>query len=385
MNSGEEGVTRSKNVLQVITCKAAVCWGHEEPLVMEDIEVDPPSLGEIRVKMLCASLCHTDLLCQKSLPIPLFPRVLGHEGVGVVESVGKGVTDFKEGDMVIPTYVGECKECDNCKSRKTNICEKHPITLHGLMPDGTSRMSCKGQKLYHLFTCSTFSQYNVINTNYVVKIDPSLPLPHASLLSCGYTTGYGAAWKVAEVGKGSTVAVFGLGGVGLGVVNGAQSMGATKIICVDLNGKKKEKAKIFGMTEFVNPREYEKPVSEVIKEMTGGKGVDYSFECTGVPGVLNEALESTRKGLGVTVLIGAGEQMTLPVNLLSLLNGATLKGCFFGGIQPHSDLPVIIGKCVTKELQLDALVTHEIKFEEMNRAFELLKQPDCLKVIIHMN
>ncbi|XP_077234303.1 8-hydroxygeraniol oxidoreductase-like isoform X1 [Tasmannia lanceolata] len=309
---------------------------------------------------------------------------MGHEGVGVVESVGEGVTDFMVGDMVIPTFVGECKQCVNCKSGKTNICEIYPMPLHGLMPDLTSRMSCKGQKLYNLLTCSTFSQYTVISTNFVVKIDPSLPLSHASIISCSYSTGYGAPWKVAEVRKGSTVAVFGLGAVGLGAVSGAQAMGASKIICVDLNVKKKEKGKIFGMTDFINPREYDKPVSEVIKEMTGGHGVDYSFECTGVPAVLNDAIDSTKKGLGVTVLIGAGNQTIAPVNLISIVTGGTLKGCLFGGIRPHSDLPVITGKCANKELPLDELVTHEIKFEETNRAFELMKQSDCLKVIIQM-
>ncbi|XP_058085315.1 8-hydroxygeraniol oxidoreductase-like [Magnolia sinica] len=374
----------AKRVLQAITCKAAVCWAPNQPLRIEEIQVDAPGPLEVRIKILCSSLCHTDVLYSKGIPIPAFPRVLGHEGVGVVESVGEGVTEFKEGEMVIPAYIGECKECNNCRSERTNLCEKYPITLDGLMPDGRTRMSVKGQKLYHMFSCSTWSEYTVMNANYVVKIDPRVPLHHASLISCGFTTGFGGAWREARVQKGSSVAVFGLGAVGMGVVDAARTFGATKIIGVDLNERKREKGKVFGMTDFINPVEVDKSVSEAIKEMTGGAGVDYSFECTGVSPLINEALNSTATGRGVAIVIGAATEMTVPVNFLSLVTGRTLKGSIFGGIRPCSDLPHIIQKCVNKEIQLDELVTHEVRLDDINRAFELLKQPDCLKIIIQM-
>lgn len=262
---------------------------------MEEIQVEPPKFSEIRVKMLCASLCHTDTLHAKGSLIPLFPRVLGHEGVGVVESIGEGVRDLKEGDLVIPAYLGECQECENCISGKTNLCLKYPLILNGLMPDGTSRISINGQKLYHLFTCSTWSEYMVIDTNYVVKIDPSIDLPHASFLSCGFSTGFGSAWREANVEKGSSVAVIGLGAVGLGAIEGARMQGAAKIIGIDKNEKKREKGQAFGMTDFINPEEYfNKPISELIKDITGGLGVDYCFECTGVGPLINEALLATK-------------------------------------------------------------------------------------------
>ncbi|KAL9377253.1 hypothetical protein Peur_031373 [Populus x canadensis] len=266
---------------QVITCKAAVCWGVGEPLKVEEIQVEPPKFSEIRVKMLCASLCHTDTLHAEGSLIPLFPRVLGHEGVGYVS-------------LDDPTF-GECQECENCSSGKTNLCLKYPFILNGLMPDGTSRISINGQKLYHLFTCSTLSEYMVIDTNYVVKIDPSIDLPHASFLSCGFSTGFGSAWREANVEKGSSVAVIGLGAVGLGAIEGARMQGAAKIIGIDKNEKKREKGQAFGMTDFINPEEYfNKPISELIKDITGGLGVDYCFECTGVGPLINEALLATK-------------------------------------------------------------------------------------------
>lgn len=317
--------------------------------------------------------------------MPLFPRVMGHEGVGRVESVGEGVTEFKEGDIVIPTYIGECKECMNCQTGKTNMCHKYPFQYNGLMSDGTSRMSIRGQKLYHLFSCSTWSEFMVVNANYVVKVHPSLPLQSASLISCSFTTGFGAAWKEADVQKGSTVAIFGLGGVGLGVVSGASVLGATKIIGVDLNEKKKEKGMMFGMTHFVNPKASNKSLSERIKEMTGGLGVDFSFECTGIPELLNQAFQSTREGIGITIAIGAIDGENVAISLLALMSGKTLKGSIFGGVRPHSDIPLIIQKCINKELQPDALVTHQVQMEDINHALELVKQPDCLKVVIQID
>ncbi|XP_062147406.1 8-hydroxygeraniol oxidoreductase-like [Alnus glutinosa] len=374
----------SKSVSQVITCKAAVCWGVEEPVKVEEIQVEPPKSSEVRVKILYASLCHTDILCIKGFPIPLFPRVLGHEGVGVVESVGEEVRDLKEGDFVIPTYVGECKECENCLSGKTNLCLKYPVPLTGLMPDDTSRMSVKGKTLYHVFSCSTWSEYMVVDANYVAKLDPSIALPHASFLSCGFSTGFGGAWKEAAIEKGSTVAVLGLGAVGLGVIEGARIQGASKIIGIDKNERKKIKGKAFGMTDFINPDESGKSISELVKEVTGGMGVDYCFECTGIAPFINEALLATKMGKGQTLVIGAGTHSTVEINFLPLLFGGNLKGSIFGGIKAKTDLPFIIDKCKNKEIPLEELLTHEISLEDVDKAFELMKQLDCVKVLIKL-
>ncbi|KAI9157111.1 hypothetical protein LWI28_017135 [Acer negundo] len=376
-------MSKSNKSSQVITCKAVVCWGEDQAWKLEEIQVEPPKSTEVRIKLLYASVCHTDILCSKGFPLPLFPRVLGHEGIGVVESVGVQVTQVKEGDVVIPSYVGECKECENCTSGMTNLCLKFPLTLNGLMMDGTSRMSIKGQDLYHLFTCSTMSEYMVIDSNYVVKVDPTIPLAHANFLSCGFSTGFGAAWKEFQVPKGSSVAVFGLGAVGLGAINGARIQGATKIIGIDKNPWKKEKGEVFGMTDFINPEEYlDKSVSEVIKGITGGMGVDYSFECTGFAPLVNQALEATKLGKGKTIVIGAGLNPSIEINLLSIVTGRTLKGSIFGGLKPISDLPIILHKCTNKEFPLDQLLSYEVALEDISKVVELLKQPDCLKVLI---
>uniref|UniRef100_A0A1D1Z1B1 Alcohol dehydrogenase-like 2 n=1 Tax=Anthurium amnicola TaxID=1678845 RepID=A0A1D1Z1B1_9ARAE len=376
----------SREASRTITCKAAVCWGPGEPLKVEEIQVEPPQASEVRVRLLYASTCHTDKLSWDGFPLALFPRVLGHEGVGVVESVGEGVTDFKEGDTVIPTLVGECKECPNCLSNRTNVCLKHPILSSGLMSDGTSRMSVGGHKLYHLFCCSTFSEYTVVDVKYAIKVDTRLPPQHASLLSCGFSTGFGAVWKEAKFVEGSTVAVFGLGGVGMGAIIAAKSFGAAKIIGVDLKDSRRAKGTEFGMTDFINPKELDgKTTPAAIKEMTGGLGVDYSFECSGVAPLINEAFEATTPGKGVTIVVGASQERTTPINLLELILGKTLKGSLYGGIKTKTDIPILVAKCVNKELLLDGLLTHEVELNDINRAYELLKQPECLKVLIKFN
>lgn len=358
---------------------------------MEEIQVDPPKSGEARIKMLCASICHTDVLCCKGFPLPLFPRVLGHEGVGIVESIGEGVRELGEGDMVVPTYIGECGTCENCMSGKTNLCQTYPLqAFTGLLTDGTSRMSINdggggGQtRLYHFLSCSTWSEYTVVDAHYIVKIDPRIPLPHASFISCGFATGFGAAWKEAKVQKGNTVAVLGLGAVGLGVMEGARTRGATRIIGVDINDTKREKGMAFGMTDFINPRDSDKSISELVMGVTGGLGVDYSFECTGVAALVNQCIESTKIGVGMSILIGAGTQKTVEINFFPLLGGRALKYSVFGGIKVQSDLPFLVDKCINKEIEkIDELLTHEVQLEDVNKAFELLKKPDCLKVLIN--
>ncbi|PWA91359.1 alcohol dehydrogenase 1 [Artemisia annua] len=369
----------------VITCKAAVVWELGGPVVLEEIRVDPPKASEVRIKMLCASLCHTDVLCTKGFPIPLFPRIPGHEGVGVIESVGKDAKGLKPGDIVMPLYLGECGQCLNCKTGKTNLCHVYPPSFSGLMNDGTSRMSIArtGESIYHFASCSTWTEYAVADCNYVLKINPKISYPHASFLSCGFTTGFGATWRETQVSKGSSVAVFGIGTVGLGVIKGAQLQGASKIIGVDVNQYKAAKGKVFGMTDFINPKDHpDKSVSELVKELTHGLGVDHCFECTGVPSLLNEALEASKIGIGTVVPIGAGGEASVAINSLILFSGRTLKFTAFGGVRTQSDLPVIIDKCLNKEIQLDELLTHEIHLDNIQEAFEILKKPDCVKILI---
>ncbi|KAL8095542.1 8-hydroxygeraniol oxidoreductase-like [Apium graveolens] len=369
--------------LQVITCKAVVIWKAGETVKVEEIKVDPPKTGEVRIKMLFASVCHTDILYRHGF-LPKFPRALGHEGVGMVEAVGENVNNVEIGDIVMPFYLGECGDCLNCNSGKSNLCHVYPLNLSGLLPDGTSRMSIAstGEKLYHHFCCSTWSEYTVLDSHYMVKVDPKLPLPHASFLSCGFTTGFGSAWRTANVDKASTVAVLGLGAVGLGAIEGARMQGASKIIGVDLIDFKGKKGTAFGMTDFINPKESGKSISELVKEATGGLGVDYCFECTGVPSLLSEAIESTKVGLGTIVLIGTGTDPVGHFNIVPFLCGRTLKGTILGGVKTHSDLPTIINKSVNKEIKLEELLTHEFALDEINEALETTKHPECVKILI---
>ncbi|PIN23528.1 Alcohol dehydrogenase, class III [Handroanthus impetiginosus] len=338
--------------------------------------------------MLFASICHTDVLGCRGFPSPVFPRVLGHEGVGVVESIGEGVKQLKEGDIVIPTYLGECNDCENCRSGETNLCQTYPLqAFSGLMGDGTSRMLVQGQLLYHFLSCSTWSEYTVVDANYVVRIDSRIAIPHASFLSCGFTTGFGAVWKEAKVHKGSTVAVLGLGAVGLGVVEGARVHGAARIIGIDINESKRAVGEAFGMTDFINPKHSDgnKSISELVKQLTGGSGVDYSFECTGIPQLVNEALETTKVGIGKMMMLGATTEKSVEIDFVTLLSCRTFKYAVFGGVKVQSDLPLVIEKCINKEIEnLDRLSTHQVPLEDINRAFELLKEPQCVKVLINL-
>ncbi|KAG2398154.1 Alcohol dehydrogenase-like 5 [Vigna angularis] len=370
---------------QVVTCKAAICWGLGQPVTVEEIQVDPPKATEVRVKMICSSLCHTDITSIQGFPHMKFPRALGHEGVGVVESVGDQVTTLKEGDVVIPTYIGECETCENCVSGQTNLCLTHPVSLTGLLPDDTSRMSIRGQRLYHVLSCATWSEYMVSDVNYVLKVDPTIDPTHASFISCGFSTGFGAAWKEAKVESGSSVAVLGLGAVGLGAISGAKFMGAAKIIGIDKNEKKREKGEAFGMTHFINPTDSAKSVSELVKEATGGMGVDYSIECTGIPPLLTESLEATKVGTGKTVVVGIPAEPTVPLGIITILLGRTLKGSVFGGLKVRSDLSIIADKCQKKEFPLEELLSHEVPLEDVKKAFEILKEPNCLKIVIKMS
>ncbi|KAK7838098.1 alcohol dehydrogenase [Quercus suber] len=355
---------------------------------MEEVEVAPPQAMEVRLKILFTSLCHTDVyLWEAKGQTPLFPCIFGPEAGGIVESVGEGVTDLKPGDHVLPVFTGECKECRHCESEESNMCDLLRInTDRGVMlNDGKSRFSINGQPIYHFVGTSTFSEYTVVHVGCVAKINPAAPLDKVCVLSCRISTGLGATLNVAKPKKGSTVAVFGLGAVGLAAAEGARISGASRIIGIDLNAKRFDQAKKFGVTEFVNPKDHDKPVQEVLAEMTNG-GVDRSIECTGSINAMISAFECVHDGWGVAVLVGVPSKddafKTHPVNIL---NGRTIKGTFFGNYKPRSDLPSVVEKYMNKELELEKFITHEVSFSEINKAFEYMLRGDGLRCIIHMD
>ncbi|KAK9291504.1 hypothetical protein L1049_019452 [Liquidambar formosana] len=385
---GAVGLAMSSTAGQVIRCRAAVAWEAGKPLVIEEVEVAPPQAMEVRLRILFTSLCHTDVYFWEAKgQTPLFPRIFGHEAGGIVESVGEGVTDLQPGDHVLPVFTGECKECRHCKSEESNMCDLLRInTDRGVMlNDGNSRFSIKGQPIYHFLGTSTFSEYTVLHVGSVAKINPAAPLDKVCVLSCGISTGLGATLNVAKPKKGSTVAIFGLGAVGLAAAEGARIAGASRIIGIDLNPKRFDEAKKFGITEFVNPKDYDKPVQEVIAEMTDG-GVDRSVECTGNVNAMISAFECVHDGWGVAVLVGVPNKddafKTHPVNFL---NERTLKGTFFGNYKPRSDLPSVVEKYMNKELEVEKFITHSVPFSEINKAFDYMLQGDGLRCIIRMD
>ncbi|KAL2957974.1 hypothetical protein AAZX31_18G181100 [Glycine max] len=370
---------------KTITCKAAVAYGPGEPFVVENILVHPPQKMEVRIKILYTSICHTDLSAWRG--VRAYPRILGHEASGIVESVGEGVSEVKEGDIVVPIFNGECGECTLCKCEKTNKCE-----IYGVNPmkkvmegDGTSRFSTvHGKPIFHFLNTSTFSEYTVVDSACVVKFvstDHSLSIKNLTLLSCGVSTGVGAAWNTANVHSGSTVAVFGLGAVGLAVAEGARARGASKIIGVDINPDKFIKA--MGVTNFINPKDEEKPVYERIREMTDG-GVHYSFECTGNVDVLRDAFLSAHEGWGLTVVLGIHASPTLlPIHPMELFDGRNIVGSVFGGFKGRSHLPHFAKQCGQGVVKLDNFITHELPLEEIDKAFDLLITGKSLRCLLH--
>ncbi|XP_027932052.1 alcohol dehydrogenase-like 7 [Vigna unguiculata] len=373
-----------------IRCKAAVSRKAGEPLVIEEITVAPPMPGEVRIRVICSSLCHSDVTFRElQVPPAIFPRILGHEATGVVESVGKDVSELKKGDVVIPVILPECGECIDCKSSKSNRCTNFPFKVSPWMPrHGSSRFTDKnGEIIYHFLFISSFSEYTVVDIANIIKIDPHIPPDRACLLGCGVSTGVGAAWRTAGVEPGSTVAIFGLGSIGLAVAEGARLCGATRIIGVDVYPEKFEIGKKFGVTDFVHARECEdKPVSQVIIEMTGG-GADYCFECVGMASVVHEAYASCRKGWGKTIVLGV-DKPGARINISShevLHDGKCLMGSLFGGLKPKSHVPILLKRYVDKELQLDEFVTHEVEFKDINKAFDLLSTGKCLRCVIWMD
>ncbi|KAK4273936.1 hypothetical protein QN277_017235 [Acacia crassicarpa] len=372
---------------QIIKCKAAVAWEAGKPLVIEEIEVAPPLAGEVRLKILFTSLCHTDVYFWEAKgQTPVFPRILGHEAGGIVESVGEGVTHVKPGDHALPVFTGECGECPHCKSEESNMCDLLRInTDRGVMiGDGKSRFSKNGQPIFHFVGTSTFSEYTVVHAGCVAKIDPAAPLDKVCVLSCGICTGFGATVNVAKPKPGSSVAVFGLGAVGLAAAEGARVSGASRIIGVDLVSSRFELAKKFGVNEFVNPKDHDKPVQEVIAEMTNG-GVDRAVECTGSIQAMISAFECVHDGWGVAVLVGVPNKddafKTHPINFL---NERTLKGTFYGNYKPRSDLPSVVDQYMKGELEVDKFITHSVPFSEINKAFDLMLKGESIRCIIRM-
>lgn len=370
-----------------IQCLAAVAWEAKKPLTIETIDVMPPRAGEVRIKVLYTGVCHTDAYTLDGHdPEGKFPCVLGHEGGGVVESIGEGVTSVKPGDHVIPLYTPQCYECKFCKNPKTNLCQKIRGTQgQGVMPDGTSRFTCKGKDLFHFMGCSTFSQYTVAAEISVSKVNPSAPLEKVCLLGCGISTGYGAALNTAKVEPGSTCAIWGLGAVGLAVIMGCKKAGASRIIGVDINKDKFEIAKQFGMTEGVNPKDYpDKSTQQVLVDLTDG-GLDFTFECIGNVHTMRAALEACHKGWGVSTIIGvAGSGQEIATRPFQLVTGRVWKGTAFGGWKSRESVPKLVDEYLNKELKVDEFVTHNVKLDKINEAFDLMHSGKSIRTVVGM-
>lgn len=367
--------------------RAAVAFAPGEPLQIVELDVEAPKAGEVLIKITHTGVCHTDAFTLSGAdPEGVFPAVLGHEGAGIVVQVGEGVTSVQPGDHVIPLYTAECRECLFCKSGKTNLCVAVRATQgKGLMPDGTTRFSYKGQPIYHYMGCSTFSEYTVVAEVSLAKINPEANPEHVCLLGCGVTTGIGAVHNTAKVQEGDTVAVFGLGGIGLAVVQGARQAKAGRIIVVDTNSEKFKLAREFGATDCLNPKDHADPIQQVIVEMTGW-GVDHSFECIGNTKVMRSALESAHRGWGQSVIIGvAGAGQEISTRPFQLVTGRTWKGTAFGGVKGRTQLPKMVEDAMKGDIQLELFVTHTMGLQDINHAFGLMHEGKSIRTVIHFN
>lgn len=365
--------------------RAAVAFAAGKPLEIVELDLEAPKKGEVLIKITHTGVCHTDAFTLSGDdPEGIFPAVLGHEGAGIVIECGEGVTSVKPGDHVIPLYTAECRECLFCKSGKTNLCVSVRATQgKGLMPDGTTRFSYQGKPVYHYMGCSTFSEHTVVAEVSLAKINPAANHEQVCLLGCGVTTGIGAVHNTAKVQEGDSVAVFGLGGIGLAVIQGAKQAKAGRIIAIDTNTMKFELAKEFGATDCINPKDFDKPIQQVVVEMTGW-GVDHSFECIGNVNVMRSALECAHRGWGQSVIIGvAGSGQEISTRPFQLVTGRRWLGTAFGGVKGRTELPGMVEDAMKGKIKLAPFVTHTMKLEDINKAFDLMHEGKSIRSVVH--
>jgi S-(hydroxymethyl)glutathione dehydrogenase / alcohol dehydrogenase len=363
--------------------RAAVAWKAGEPLTIEHVDLEGPRAGEVLIEVKATGICHTDYYTLSGAdPEGLFPAILGHEGAGVVVDVGPGVTSLRKDDHVIPLYTPECRQCKFCLSRKTNLCQQIRSTQgRGLMPDATSRFSIGGKPILHYMGTSTFSNYIVVPEIAVAKVRSDAPFDTICYIGCGVTTGVGAVLFSAKVEAGANVVVFGLGGIGLNVIQGAKMVGADKIIGVDLNPEREAMARRFGMTHFLNPKDHANVVDAIV-QLTDG-GADYSFECIGNTKVMRQALECTHKGWGRSIVIGVAEAgAEISTRPFQLVTGRKWEGSAFGGARGRTDVPKIVDWYMEKKIAIDELITHRLKLEDINEGFELMKRGESIRSVV---
>jgi S-(hydroxymethyl)glutathione dehydrogenase/alcohol dehydrogenase len=364
--------------------RAAVAHEAGKPLAIETVDLDGPRGGEVMVEIRATGVCHTDEFTRSGAdPEGLFPAILGHEGAGVVVEVGGGVTSLEKGDHVIPLYTPECRRCEYCSSGKTNLCQAIRETQgKGVMPDGTSRFSLGGAKVHHYMGTSTFANYTVLPEIAVAKIRPDAPFDKVCYIGCGVTTGIGAVLNTAKVEPGANVVVFGLGGIGLNVIQGARLAGAGRIVGVDINPRRRALAEKFGMTDFVNPSEVQGDLAPYLVSLTKG-GADYSFECVGNVKLMRQALECCHKGWGVSVIIGvAGAGQEISTRPFQLVTGRVWKGTAFGGARGRTDVPKIVDWYMEGRINIDDLITHQLPLERINEAFDLMHAGDSIRTVV---
>ncbi|MHA7857729.1 MAG: S-(hydroxymethyl)glutathione dehydrogenase/class III alcohol dehydrogenase [Henriciella sp.] len=363
--------------------RAAVAFEAKQPLEIVELDLEGPRDGEVLVEIMATGICHTDSYTLDGLDSEgIFPSILGHEGAGIVREVGAGVTSVKPGDHVIPLYTPECRQCKSCLSGKTNLCTAIRATQgKGLMPDGTSRFSYKGETIYHYMGCSTFSNFTVLPEIAVAKIREDAPFDKACYVGCGVTTGVGAVTNTAKVQAGDNVVVFGLGGIGLNVIQGAKMVGADKIVGVDVNPSKREWGEKFGMTHFVNPTETADVVAHIV-ELTEG-GADYSFDCTGNTDVMRQALECCHRGWGTSVIIGVAEAgKEISTRPFQLVTGRNWRGTAFGGAKGRTDVPKIVDWYMQGKIQIDPMITHVMPLDKINDAFDLMHAGESIRSVV---
>lgn len=365
--------------------RAAVAWEAGKPLTIETIEIGGPKAGEVLVEVMATGICHTDAYTLSGLDSEgKFPAILGHEGAGIVREVGAGVTSLKPGDHVIPLYTPECRSCKSCLSRRTNLCTSIRATQgQGVMPDGTSRFSCDGGEVFHYMGCSTFANFTVLPEIALAKVREDAPFDKICYIGCGVTTGIGAVIYTAKVWPGANVVVFGLGGIGLNVIQGARMVGADKIIGVDINPAKRAMAEKFGMTDFINPAEIgNDKVVQAIIDLTGG-GADFSFDATGNTNVMRQALECCHRGWGESIIIGVAEAgKEIATRPFQLVTGRVWKGTAFGGARGRTDVPKIVDWYMEGKLNIDDLITHRLKLEDINQGFDLMKSGESIRSVV---